>query len=120
RLHRQASENYGALHVSEPYESPLSGHTLAYMMPITNPYQEVKGTAIAEVNLDLLTTNIAPLIFQSFALITADGNAINRLLPGEKLLPVQPATYPLELQVEFAANLPDLKVGVDSVSFGEE
>ncbi|TLS52631.1 sensor histidine kinase [Paenibacillus antri] len=120
-LYEEALGNYGAIRVSEPYVSPLSGHTLAYMRPVADERtKEIKGVVIAEINLDLLSSRIAPLIYQSFALITANGNVVNRLEPGEKLLPVQPRTYPPELLPDFEAKLPELKTGVDSLSVGDE
>ncbi|HZG87755.1 sensor histidine kinase [Paenibacillus sp.] len=117
-LYKQALGNYGAIRVSEPYRSPLSGHTLAYMMPVTDRAKQLKGVVIAEIDLDLLAARIAPLIYKSYALISADGNVINRIDPSEKLLPVKPRTYPPELEPDFVERLPELKVGVDSLRIG--
>jgi len=119
-LYEQALSNYGAIRVSEPYHSPLSGHTLAYMMPVTDRAKQLKGVVIAEIDLDLLAARIAPLIYQSFTLITADGNVINRMDPSEHLLPVKPRTYPPELEPHFVEQLPALKVGVDSLRIGDD
>ncbi|WP_199614100.1 cache domain-containing sensor histidine kinase [Paenibacillus alkalitolerans] len=114
-LYNAAPDNYGAINVSEPYYSPMSGQTIAYMRPITDRSNQVKGVVIAEVNLELLTSRIAPMIYQSFTLITANGNVINRLDPRDKLLPFQPKTYPPVLEPYFSKQLKDLKVGVGSI-----
>jgi hypothetical protein len=86
-LYKLALENYGAINVSEPYYSPMSGQTLAYVLPVTDLNRQVKGVVVAEVNLGILTERIAPMIYQSYALITRDGNIINQLEPQDKLLP---------------------------------
>ncbi|CAI6085500.1 sensor histidine kinase [Cohnella sp. JJ-181] len=119
-LYDQALDNYGSIQVSEPYISPLSGRTLAYMMPVKDRNNEVQGVIIAELGLDLLVSRISPLIYQSFTLVTASGNVINRMEAGERLLPVMPWTYPPELLPEFTAKLPDLKIGADNMTVKEE
>jgi two-component system sensor histidine kinase YesM len=82
-LYELALQNYGAINVSEPYYSPMSGHTLAYVLPITDLRRQVKGVVVAEVNLDLLTERIAPMIYQSYALMTRDGNIISSCAAGQ-------------------------------------
>ncbi|MFC5650165.1 sensor histidine kinase [Paenibacillus solisilvae] len=114
-LYKLALENYGAINVSEPYYSPMSGHTLAYVLPITDARKQVQGVVVAEVNLDLLTERIAPMIYQSYVLFTQSGNVINRLDSRDKMLPVQPAVYPQVLQESFQKQLVTLKVGVSRI-----
>lgn len=114
-LYELALQNYGAINVSEPYYSPMSGHTLAYVLPVTDLRRQVKGVVVAEVNLDLLTERIAPMIYQSYALVTKDGNIINRLDSRDKMLPFQPAVYPPVLQDSFRKQLVALKVGVSQI-----
>ncbi|CAM4141116.1 sensor histidine kinase [Paenibacillus alkaliterrae] len=114
-LYELALQNYGAINVSEPYYSPMSGHTLAYVLPITGTKKEVQGVVVAEVSLDLLTERISPMIYQSYALFTRDGNVINRLDSRDKLLPFRPASYPPALQDSFQEQLVSLKVGVSSI-----
>ncbi|MDG0793453.1 histidine kinase [Cohnella ginsengisoli] len=115
-LYAQALGNYGSIQVSEPYISPLSGRTLAYMMPVKDRNNDVQGVIIAELGLDLLVSRISPLIYQAFTLLTANGNVINRMEAGERLLPVVPGTYPPELLPEFTAKLPGLKTGADTMT----
>ena len=114
-LYALAFQNYGAINVSEPYNSPMSGHTLAYVLPITDTNKQIQGVVVAEVNLDLLTERIAPMIYQSYALFTKGGNVINRMDSRDKLLPFQPAVYPPVLQESFQKQLVSLKVGVSSI-----
>lgn len=59
-LYAQALGNYGSIQVSEPYVSPLSGRTLAYMMPVKDRNNEVRGVIVAELGLDLLVSRISP------------------------------------------------------------
>ncbi|MBD2845777.1 sensor histidine kinase [Paenibacillus sp. IB182496] len=119
RLYDEAEDNYGALNVSEPYDSPISGHTLAYTMPITGRDKQVLGVVVAELDLERLTTRIAPMIYQSFVLLSSEGRVINRLVPGDDLLPYQPRVYPPELETSFAERLSGLKLGVSSLDSGE-
>lgn len=114
-LYKLALENYGAINVSEPYYSPMSGQTLAYVLPVTDLNRQVKGVVVAEVNLGILTERIAPMIYQSYALITRDGNIINQFEPRDKLLPFKPGTYPPLLQDGFRKQLASLKIGVSGI-----
>ncbi|KRE49561.1 cache domain-containing sensor histidine kinase [Paenibacillus sp. Soil522] len=114
-LYKLALENYGAINVSEPYYSPMSGQTLAYVLPVTDLNWQVKGVIVAEVNLGILTERITPMIYQSYALITRDGNIINRFDPRDKLLPFQAGTYPPVLQDSFREQLASLKIGVSEI-----
>ena len=63
----------------------MSGRTLAYVLPITDAGDKVKGVVVAELNLDLLTERIAPMIYQSYILFTKEGSVINRLDSRDKL-----------------------------------
>ncbi|MDQ0059191.1 cache domain-containing sensor histidine kinase [Paenibacillus harenae] len=115
QLYDLALMNYGAINVSEPYDSPMSGHTLAYVLPISDAGNQVKGVVVAELNLGLLTERIAPMIYQSYILFTKDGNVINRLDSRDKLLPFQEASYPPQLEESFRGRLAGLKVGVSGI-----
>ncbi|XEC94357.1 sensor histidine kinase [Paenibacillus tarimensis] len=114
-LYELGLQNYGAINVSEPYYSPLSGHTIAYTLPVTDEKKQVRGVIVAEVNLGFLAERIAPMIYQSYILVTKEGNVINPLSPGDKLLPFRPAIYPPELDESFNATLTGLKTGVSSI-----
>ncbi|WP_168120447.1 sensor histidine kinase [Paenibacillus sp. HB172176] len=119
RLYELALDNYGALNVSEPYVSPLSGRTLAYVLPMSgegkNGAGQYPGVVVAEVNLDFLTTSISPMIYQSFAILTRDGNMINRLESGDKLLPTQAGVYPPILTDDFRSSLMELQTGTSEI-----
>lgn len=115
QLYELALNNYGAINVSEPYDSPMSGRTLAYVLPIADAGDKVKGVVVAELNLDLLTERIAPMIYQSYILFTKEGSVINRLDSRDKLLPFQAASYPPKLEESFRGQLALLKVGVSGI-----
>ncbi|WP_028610161.1 cache domain-containing sensor histidine kinase [Paenibacillus harenae] len=114
-LYELALQNYGAINVSEPYYSPMSGNTLAYVLPVTDERKQVIGVAAAEVNLDTLSERIAPMIYQSYILFTKDGNVINRLDSRDRLLPFRQGVYPPALQESFREQLASLKIGVSSI-----
>ncbi|MFD0960767.1 cache domain-containing sensor histidine kinase [Paenibacillus chungangensis] len=114
-LYKLALQNYGGINVSEPYNSPISGDTLAYVLPITDANKELKGVAVAEVNLELLSMQITPMNYQSYVLFTKEGNVINRLQFNDKLLPYKPSSYPRTLKDDFQEQLVSLKVGVSSI-----
>ncbi|CAM4447595.1 sensor histidine kinase [Paenibacillus endophyticus] len=114
-LYKLALENYGAINVSEPYYSTMSGHTLAYVLPVTDARRQLQGVVVAEVNLDSLTERIAPMIYQSYALMTRDGNIINRLDSRDKMLPYQAGAYPPVLQESFREQLEAVKIGVSRI-----
>lgn len=114
-LYALALQNYGSINVSEPYYSPMSGHTLAYVLPITGANKQVLGVMVVELNLDLLTERIAPMIYQSYVLFTKDGNVINRLDSRDKLLPFEQASFPPQLQDGFRKQLVTLKIGVNGI-----
>ena len=114
-LYELALQNYGAINVSEPYYSPMSGHTLAYVLPITDKSKQVQGVVVVELDLNLLTERIAPMIYQSYILFTKDGNVINRLDSRDRLLPFQEASYPPILQGDFRKQLVALRIGVSGI-----
>jgi|GEM_PF-677917 len=114
-LYELAMQNYGAINVSEPYYSPMSGQTLAYVLPITNTAGQVRGVVAAEINLTALSERISPMIYQSYALFTRNGNVINRLDVGERLLPVREGEFPPVLQDRFREQLSELNIGISSL-----
>ncbi|GBF78218.1 two-component sensor histidine kinase [Paenibacillus sp. 598K] len=114
-LYELAMQNYGAINVSEPYYSPMSGQTLAYVLPVTDTAGQVRGVVAAEINLTALSERISPMIYQSYALFTRSGNVINRLDVLERLLPVREGEFPPVLQDRFREQLPELAVGISSL-----
>ncbi|WP_248927498.1 cache domain-containing sensor histidine kinase [Paenibacillus hamazuiensis] len=118
-LYRLAAANYGAMNVSEPYASPLSGRTIAYVLPVTDPATaELLGVVAAEIDLDRLTGRIAPLLVsenQTFTIITRKNNVITLSDPQDKLLQYEPGTFPPELKESFLEQLGDLPVGVRTI-----
>ncbi|WP_020619650.1 sensor histidine kinase [Paenibacillus daejeonensis] len=114
-LYDLALQNYGAINVSEPYYSPMSGHTLAYVLPITDLNKHIQGVVAAEVNVSLLSERISPMIYQSYALFTRQGNLINRLNSRDPILPLREGVFPPVMQDSFQAQLPELSVGISSL-----
>lgn len=114
-LYKRVMENKGIIYVSEPYHSPVSGHTIAYGLLVRDRNQSVQGVSLIELNLEFLASRITPMIYQSFTLLTESGNVINRLEPGEALLPVVGGTYPPELPSGFIRQLADLRRGISAI-----
>ncbi|MEK8132627.1 sensor histidine kinase [Paenibacillus filicis] len=115
-LYRLAMSNYGAMNVSEPYDSPLSGKTIAYVLPVTDRNKsQTRGVAIVEIDLERLTGLVAPLLVsdnQTFTIISKKNNVITYTDPNDKLLPYVPGTFLPQLQSSFLEQLGELPVGV--------
>ncbi|WP_159884825.1 cache domain-containing sensor histidine kinase [Paenibacillus puerhi] len=115
-LYRLALSNYGAMNVSEPYSSPLSGTTIAYVLPVTDKDKShTKGVAIVEIDLERLTGLVAPLLVndnQTFTIISRKNNVITYTDPKDKLLPYVPGTFLPQLKPEFLESLAELPIGV--------
>jgi two-component system sensor histidine kinase YesM len=118
-LYQLAMSNYGAMNVSEPYDSPLSGNTIAYVLPVTNKNKsEIRGAAVVEIDLERFTSLVAPLLSnenQTYTLVSKNNNVISYTDPNDKLLPYVNGTYPPQLKPEFLEQLSELPVGVRTI-----
>ncbi|WP_135556655.1 sensor histidine kinase [Paenibacillus cymbidii] len=117
-LYRLALDNYGAINVSPLYNSPLSGKTMAYTMPVKNDAGQTLGVALIEIDLDKLTNSIAPLLtneHQTFTVISHDNRVVTKPNILDKFLPVDPYKYPVELEESFVGRLGEMSIGVSSI-----
>ncbi|SDC92970.1 Histidine kinase-, DNA gyrase B-, and HSP90-like ATPase [Paenibacillus sp. UNCCL117] len=122
-LYKLAMSNYGAMNVSEPYDSPMSGKTIAYVLPVTGKDKlHSKGVAVVEIDLERLTGLVAPLLLnenQTFTIISKNNNVITYTDPNDKLLPYVEGTFLPQLQPAFLDSLSELPVGVRTITGNE-
>ncbi|WP_173219317.1 cache domain-containing sensor histidine kinase [Paenibacillus alba] len=117
RLYQRALENSNALTWSEPYNSLLSGRTVAFMKPVKDNNGHVSAVVIGEIDLENLAIRLAPLlagVHQTFVVITQEGNIVtkdNQSL----LLPYDNTVVPSRIQPSFVKRLSDLEYGYNEV-----
>ncbi|OPH50425.1 hypothetical protein BC351_07115 [Paenibacillus ferrarius] len=116
-LYQRALENANALTWSEPYNSLLSGRTVAFMKPVKDNNGHVSAVVIGEIDLENLAIRLAPLlagVHQTFVVITQEGNIVtkdNQSL----LLPYDNTVVPSRIQPAFVKRLSDLEYGYNEV-----
>ncbi|MFC0330641.1 histidine kinase [Paenibacillus sepulcri] len=122
-LLEQARSSYGVF-ITEPYDSPLSGRTVAFVLPIAGGDRSFKGMAVVEVDLNKLTGLLATFMNtknQTFAIITSKGNAVQSFdaslpLSFYRLLPYHTNVFPPSLDSGFLSEMANLKVGVSQLN----
>jgi two-component system sensor histidine kinase YesM len=110
-------QNYGAINWSEPYYSPVSGRTIAFVRPVLNKQQQIVGTAIVEIDTELLSARLGSLHrsgYQSFALVTSQNEFVSFDIDST-LLPFEYESYKKRLEPSFARQLFDLSEGANEV-----
>lgn len=124
RLYNQAKNNFGVM-ISEPYQSPLSGKTVAFIFPIrTKTDAQLKGMAVIEIDLIRLTTMLSQLMNsrnQTFTIITNKNHVVNTYdtswpLFYYDLLPYDTSVFPPELNPDFVEKTGDLPVGITELA----
>lgn len=121
-LLEQARSSYGVF-ITEPYESPLSGRTVAFVLPIAGTDRSFKGMAVVEIDLNKLTSLLATFMNtknQTFAIVTGKGNAVQSFeaslpLSFYRLLPYHTDVFPPQLDSSFLAEMANLKAGVSQI-----
>ncbi|UVI29141.1 sensor histidine kinase [Paenibacillus spongiae] len=121
-LLEQARSSYGVF-ITEPYESPLSGRTVAFVLPIAGKDRSFKGMAVVEIDLNKLTGLLATFMNtknQTFAIVTGKGNAVQSFetslpLSFYRLLPYHTDVFPPRLDSSFLAEMTNLKTGVSQI-----
>ncbi|MGF7033034.1 sensor histidine kinase YesM [Paenibacillus mucilaginosus] len=114
----KARSSYG-MFISEPYDSPLSGRTAAFVLPLTGADGSFRGAAVVEADLTRLTSSLASVMNsrnQTFAIITGKGAPVHAFdaglpLSAYRLLPYQSGVFPPQLQADFLAAAAELPVG---------
>lgn len=114
RLHGELRGQSYALQWSEPYYSPTSGNTVAFVLPVRDASQRIVGMAALEIDLDLLKTRLSEMIGntdQTFAVLTSSRHIVSIDLMSP-LVPYVIESYQKKLAPDFAARLAALSTGV--------
>ncbi|MCZ8523504.1 MULTISPECIES: cache domain-containing sensor histidine kinase [Paenibacillus] len=117
-LAEKARTSYG-LFISEPYDSPLSGRTAAFVLPLAGLDGVFLGTAVVETDLVKLTSSLASVMNsrnQTFAIITGKGAPVHAFDAGlpissYRLLPYDTGVFPPQLPADFLGKVTELPVG---------
>lgn len=123
KLLDQAKQTKG-LFITEPYQSPMSGKTVAFTMPLmSNSTNSFIGIAVVEIDLVQLTNMLSQFMNsknQTFSILTNKGNVVQAFdgtlpLSSYRLLPYNTLEVPPELDVRFVNKLSDLPLGVSEI-----
>lgn len=124
KLLEQARQTYG-MFISEPYRSPMSGRTVAFVLPLgSTQANSFKGIAVVEVDLVQLTNLIAQFMNsknQTFAIITNKRNVVHTFetptaISTYRLLPYNTSTFPPELDTGFIDQISELPIGATEIA----
>ncbi|NOV04200.1 sensor histidine kinase [Paenibacillus planticolens] len=118
----KAKETYG-MFITEPYQSPMSGKTVAFVLPIQSSSTALKGIAVVEIDLVQLTNLIAQFMNtknQTFAIITNKKNVVHAFdaalpLSSYRLLPYNMSVFPPELDASFVDSVSELPLGASEI-----
>jgi two-component system sensor histidine kinase YesM len=122
-LLEQARQTYG-MFITEPYQSPMSGKTVAFVLPIQSALtKSFKGIAVVEIELVQLTNMIAQFMntkTQTFAIITNKRNVVHSFdiespSSSYRLLPYNTSTFPPELNMGFVDQIAELPIGTSEL-----
>lgn len=105
-------ENFG-INWSEPYDSSLSGQTVAFVRPVENQRNGIVGVVVVELDLESLTKRLMPLLSsknQTFMIMTAGNNVVATDENSPLLL--KDSVYPPKLNEEMVQSLGQLAAGV--------
>ncbi|WNR46916.1 cache domain-containing sensor histidine kinase [Paenibacillus roseipurpureus] len=111
KLYEMAQVNAYSI-VSQPYNSPQSGYTVAIARPVFDKQGQRLGVAVVELNLDKLRSKLTELSQheQTFVLIS-DRNELVSYDRQTELLPSKKNAYLTELPDDFVKHLAELPVG---------
>jgi two-component system sensor histidine kinase YesM len=112
-----ARENYGAINWTEPYPSLVSGNTVAFVRPGGGRQKNAVGTAVVEIDLEMLTLRLGTLLisdYQSFAVMTSKDHFVSLDL-NSPLLPYEYVEYKKKLKDTFARQLFELSEGANEI-----
>ncbi|OAS17404.1 histidine kinase [Paenibacillus oryzisoli] len=123
----KAKETYG-MFISEPYQSSMSGKTVAFVLPIqSSSTKSFKGMAVVEIDLVQLTSLIAQFMNtknQTFSIITNKRNVVHAFdaslpLSSYRLLPYNTSVFPPELNAGFVDQIAELPLGASEMQGAE-
>ncbi|MDD9269744.1 histidine kinase [Paenibacillus sp. GCM10023248] len=119
----KAKQTYG-MFITEPYQSPMSGKTVAFVLPIpSGSTKSLKGIAVVEIDLVQLTNLLAQFMNtknQTFAIITNKRNVVHSFdsglpLSSYRLLPYNTSVFPPELDTGFVEQIAELPLGASEI-----
>ncbi|GHV39268.1 hypothetical protein AGMMS49546_11030 [Spirochaetia bacterium] len=90
-----AYDNFGGLNWSQPYHSPLSGTTVAFVRPVESKTKEKLGVLIVELNLSDIKDSLDRQLLEAgrtYVLMTSSGNIVT-LDRASSLLPFVGGVY---------------------------
>lgn len=123
KLLAQAKQTHG-MFITEPYQSPLSGKTVAFTMPLTSTQaKSFIGIAVVEIDLVQLTNMLAQFMNtknQTFSIITNKRNVVQAFdgalpLSFYRLLPYNTSIFPPELNTDFVDEVSELPLGASEI-----
>lgn len=122
RLLAQARSTYGVF-ITEPYDSPMSGKTVAFVLPLQAPGGGFAGMAVAEIDLvrlSALLTTFMNTDTQTFAIVTSKGNTVQTFdttwpLSFYRLLPYHTNVVPPQLNRAFVEQVAELPLGASDI-----
>ncbi|SDW06384.1 sensor histidine kinase [Paenibacillus sp. CF384] len=111
-------KSYGAVVVSQPYVSPLSGQTVSISRPVTDDNGDSIGVAVIELNLENLNRKISEYTSSSYQtfVIMSDTDSVVAFDRDNGILPQKPGTYHEDLPEAFVGNLAKLPVTASEMS----
>jgi len=112
-----AKNRFGGIIWSEPYYTPLSDHTVAFISPIIGKNNHYSGLAVVEIDIQRLEAKLSPLFHrdnQTFLVMTSADNVVTVGAPSN-LLQYEKGVYPEQLTTEFVHKIGDLDTGVSRI-----
>ena len=120
-MYKELRENYGAVNWSEPYYSPVTGETIAFVRPVYSKGNQLVGTAVVEIDLNLLHSRLAHLLVkpgQSYVVTSSMHLPIDFQTDSELLIYEKHPTRK-RLDASFLQTLLDRSAGVHDLAVGE-
>jgi two-component system sensor histidine kinase YesM len=122
KLLEQAKQTQG-MFITEPYQSPMSGKTVAFTMPLRSAStSSFIGMAVVEIDLVQLTNLLSQFMNtknQTFSIITNKRNVVQAFegtLPSSyRMLPYNISVFPPELDAGFIDQMSELSLGVSDM-----
>lgn len=122
KLLEQAKQTQG-MFITEPYQSPMSGKTVAFTMPLRSAStSSFIGMAVVEIDLVQLTNLLSQFMNtknQTFSIITNKRNVVQAFegtLPSSyRMLPYNISVFPPELDTAFIDEMSELSLGVSDI-----
>lgn len=121
-LYEFAQDGYVGVSWVEPYETSLSGRTIAFTLPIRDKRNTTLGIAVVEINIDYLTQRISPWLVsrnQSFIVTSPDNNLVVYDLYSS-LLPYEAGIYPPVITRDFINLIGEKPAGINYMDIGNK